>query len=594
MLISKEYAELNRKMHEERDDYGRSSEMWCGFLDKLAEEEKFTSILDYGAGKGEIKRRLPHLPIAEYDPAIPGKDVKPEPADLVVCTDVLEHIEPVHINAVLRDLKRCTKRKLFFAICTLKSSKTLADGRNAHLIIQGETWWRERLGRHFRILSVRNHLGTIFGEALPLTGAERKPDTTRRRRAMTNELGYFLDHIVAHSKAHSDGFSRINDWNVFEDLPDDRPADLQAVMNVLDNVPDADLMMRKVMKLARKAVLATVQIKHEGEEAQWRKFFEQFIRISDWLCQNDGIVVIGSPAVAVEGITAVGVVASDDRWEQVLAATYRVTKRIEPMPAHDKHAIIVCYGPSLQATVGDIHREIAKSDDATVFSVSGAHDFLVENGITPDYHVECDPRAHKADNIDKPIAGVKYLIGSACHTAMFDKLAGADVRLWHISTPEHHMRLINELGESNEYMISGGGSVGLRSIPVAYAMGYRKFTIYGMDCSFGEPSISAEERAEIDALLQSSDVAAMHAASERLGERISQWAGKHAGKRQDVCQVSCGDRIFFSSPILLTYASGFFETIQKVGDCTFKVVGDGLLQSMCELYSKMPQLAEAA
>ena len=41
--------------------------------------------------------------IKEYDPAIPGKDSLPEPADIVVCSDVLEHIEPNYLLNVLVD-----------------------------------------------------------------------------------------------------------------------------------------------------------------------------------------------------------------------------------------------------------------------------------------------------------------------------------------------------------------------------------------------------------------------------------------------------------------------------------------------------------
>lgn len=89
MLISPEYAKQNRLLHETKDDYGRSSKMWAGYIDKLVRTEGYASILDYGCGKGELKTRLPTLPIHEYDPAIPGKDTKPEPADLVICTDVL-------------------------------------------------------------------------------------------------------------------------------------------------------------------------------------------------------------------------------------------------------------------------------------------------------------------------------------------------------------------------------------------------------------------------------------------------------------------------------------------------------------------------
>jgi len=574
MLISKEYADLNRKLHEERDDYGRSSKMWCGLIDQIVKREGHASILDYGCGKGEIKARMPLLPIREYDPAIPGKDAKPEPADLVICTDVLEHIEPPLLNSVLRDLARLTKRKLFFAVCTLKSTKTLADGRNAHLIVRDEEWWLNKLGRYFQVLETTNYMGTLYGEAFPkaINGAvhvdeKALPAGVRKRRPITPEWQSFFDHIRTHSAKYADAFSRIDTINMFEDMPDDLNADMQAVVNVLDHVPDPDGMMRKVMKIARKAVLATVTLTEARGEEWWRTFFEKYIRIVDWQPHEGRLICIGSPMVGVQGVTAVGVVAAEDRWQQVLAATKRIEHRIEPAEKHAKRALIVCYGPSLKDSIEAIKAELSQPDTVAI-SVSGAHDFLIEHGITPTYHVECDPRAHKAENIDRPVEGVQYLIASSCHEAMFNKLEGGLIRLWHLQTPEHTIRLVDELGESNKHMISGGGSVGLRSIPLMYAHGFRRFVIFGMDCSFSDD-----------------------------GEQ--QWAGKHAGKRQDLCQVDCNGRIFTSSPILMTYATGFFETIQKVGDCSFKLVGDGLLQSMCALYQSMapetvPQLNNAA
>ena len=81
----------------------------------------------------------------DYDPAIPGKDAPPGPADLVVCTDVLEHVEPEHLDAVLDDLQRLAKKSLFLLIATRPASKALPDGRNAHLTIEPPKWWIPKL-----------------------------------------------------------------------------------------------------------------------------------------------------------------------------------------------------------------------------------------------------------------------------------------------------------------------------------------------------------------------------------------------------------------------------------------------------------------
>ena len=98
-----------------------------------------------------MRRRRARTRWGEYDPAIVGKDQEPEPADLVVCTDVLEHIEPDYLDEVLLHLRTKVKKRLFFAISLRPAGKTLADGRNAHLIVESAEWWLDRLSPYFRV-----------------------------------------------------------------------------------------------------------------------------------------------------------------------------------------------------------------------------------------------------------------------------------------------------------------------------------------------------------------------------------------------------------------------------------------------------------
>lgn len=561
-------------LHAERADYGISGRKWVEYVLGLITAEKHRTALDYGCGKGTLKEGLSNADclIHEYDPCIDGKDATPEPADLVICTDVLEHIEPKLLNAVLRDLARVTRRKLFLNISTAPSSKFLPDGRNAHLIVKDAHWWREKIGQYFRIAlwQYREFGNLVFGECLP----KRKPFIRPKvRRAMHPDWLGLIDQIKTYNHKYTDAFARLHSFNMWEGV-DDKPADMQVVVNTLHDTDDFDAELKLIIQHAQKAVMIMVPITLDLTEEFWRRLFEKNLRIGDWhkdiVEGQHRLVCVGSPMVGVQGVTAVGAMASDDRWEQVKAASARIPKRIIVAPPHDRRAILACYGPSLKTTI-DVLRDEAEQTGAAIISVSGAHDFLIERGIVPTYHVECDPRPHKADNIDRPILGVQYLIGSGVHPVFFDKLCGTgnhdrtgmDVSLWHISTPEHASRIIDELGENSDCLISGGGSVGLRAIPLLYNMGYRDISIYGMDCSFSE-------------------------------DGSSQWAGKHAGKRQDLCEVICGERIFCSSPILLTYATGFFETVQRVTDMTIRLYGDGLLQNMCRLHEGAPHLCNIA
>ena len=154
-LITEDYAALNKQMHAQKKHYGASSGKWAGQVRELYTAMKADSLLDYGCGKGHLAQQLPFT-IKEYDPAITGKDKTPEPAALVVCTDVLEHIEPECLEDVLDDLKRVTREVLFVTIATRPANKHLPDGRNAHLIVESASWWLPKLMERFELRNFSN------------------------------------------------------------------------------------------------------------------------------------------------------------------------------------------------------------------------------------------------------------------------------------------------------------------------------------------------------------------------------------------------------------------------------------------------------
>lgn len=147
--ISKPYLEMQKQLHSDPKGYGGRGDKWAGIVLQIAIEYGATSILDYGCGQGSLARALRSNPLGairidEYDPAIAGKDTPPEFADLVVCTDVLEHIEPERLDAVLAHLRMLARKALWIVVSTKGSNKVLADGRNAHIIIQPGSWWKAR------------------------------------------------------------------------------------------------------------------------------------------------------------------------------------------------------------------------------------------------------------------------------------------------------------------------------------------------------------------------------------------------------------------------------------------------------------------
>lgn len=164
--LSPVYRKLNQQLHEQRPDYGAGGAQHAPMVLSLAERFGVRAILDYGCGKGGLAQALP-WPIWEYDPAIPGKDESPRLAELVVCTDVLEHVEPEYLPYVLTEIQRCAQTLVYFVINTGPAKKSLPDGRNAHLIQQPSAWWIERLNEKFLIAKVREKAPSVCILAAP-------------------------------------------------------------------------------------------------------------------------------------------------------------------------------------------------------------------------------------------------------------------------------------------------------------------------------------------------------------------------------------------------------------------------------------------
>lgn len=152
--ISRDYIYQNKMLHSMDPSYGCSSLSYVSKVRDLYNEIGARTLLDYGCGKGMLARNL-DFPIWEYDPAIEGKDETARPADLVICIDVLEHIEQDFLDKALIDIKRCTKKLCFVILNTELSSKTLPDGRNAHLIQKPLDWWIKKIDNYFYIHSAK-------------------------------------------------------------------------------------------------------------------------------------------------------------------------------------------------------------------------------------------------------------------------------------------------------------------------------------------------------------------------------------------------------------------------------------------------------
>lgn len=144
-LITDEYRKLNAKLHRDNDAYGRSGHARRDMVRELSHWGR-KAILDYGCGKCTLSESLgPSYRVTNYDPCVEPWTAPPKAHPVVVCGDVLEHVEPDCLEDVLKDLQRLTEEVALLIISIVPSSKFLADGRNAHLIVKSPDWWREQI-----------------------------------------------------------------------------------------------------------------------------------------------------------------------------------------------------------------------------------------------------------------------------------------------------------------------------------------------------------------------------------------------------------------------------------------------------------------
>lgn len=143
-----------------------SGQHYASRVDDLVKSYKAQSILDYGCGKRTLEAALrqkwfgtPLAEIVNYDPAVEGCEHTRKPCDFVVCTDVLEHIEPEFLDNVLDDIDANMRVAGLLTVALIPAKKHLADGRNAHLIVRPYTWWLQKLWGRFSIMSFHIEVG---------------------------------------------------------------------------------------------------------------------------------------------------------------------------------------------------------------------------------------------------------------------------------------------------------------------------------------------------------------------------------------------------------------------------------------------------
>lgn len=211
---------------------------------------------------------------------------------------------------------------------------------------------------------------------------------------------------------------------------------------------------------------------------------------------------------------------------------------------------VACSGPSLKSTL----RELKRFDK--ILSCSGAHQFLLDHGIVPTWHMEGDPRVHKAVFVKRPHRRVQYLLASSCHPRVFEALKGYQIKVWHVLSNAKDLVTLGHY-PPGQWVLTGGTNVGMRAMVMARLLGYVDVHIFGMDCSAGET---------------------FHTGSHPNDPPKVAWM-----------PVRVGDTVYQSTALFVGYAKQFFHEMLQLPDVEFTLHGDGLLQALVRQKLSDPQ-----
>ena len=179
MKPSQEYHDLidsYKVLHQEEGKFkGISLVPLVPTLMSLVKENNCKTLLDYGCGKAipydkdrckEVDLRHPIQKLCNlksfdlYDPAYEKYATLPDKKyDIVVCTDVLEHIAEQDIDYVLTEILSRSDKIVFLNISCQPALKHFKQGKfkgkNVHISVFDPSWWGHKIGN---IWNKFNHL----------------------------------------------------------------------------------------------------------------------------------------------------------------------------------------------------------------------------------------------------------------------------------------------------------------------------------------------------------------------------------------------------------------------------------------------------
>lgn len=243
------------------------------------------------------------------------------------------------------------------------------------------------------------------------------------------------------------------------------------------------------------------------------------------------------------------VVPREKLLENIDSAFKRKLPFFVPQAAREGSVVICGSGPSLKDNLEAIREH--RDEGRAIVAVKGAHDFLVDNEIVPDYAVGLDPVV--TEPFKRKNSHTIYFIASQSHPSVFDYLSGCFVVMW-------HSMLDADLSVwRGQFPVWGGSTSGLRAITLFHVAGIREFWVYGFDGSFADGKRRIEP-------------------------------GERGAEPSNSFETECDGRVFRTCPEMarqvLELQTGLLPNLR---DSVFHFEGDGLLQHAMGKYFSLPE-----
>lgn len=226
---------------------------------------------------------------------------------------------------------------------------------------------------------------------------------------------------------------------------------------------------------------------------------------------------------------------------------------LDILPERQGAVCIVGGGPSLAGDLDELKNR--QRNGQQIWALNGCARYLLEHGVDVDAQIILDGRA---DNVSFIVPVASYFLGSQCDAAIFDAVKGAKVTLFHANTEGIADAIPND--GKPLHLISGGSTVGLNGMAVAYTQGWRNIHLFGFDSSYDESH---------------------HAYAQPLNDADA------------IMDVSVEGESFKAAPWMVAQVNQFQELATALADagCVITVHGYGLLPFVAGLMSAVDRKA---